>query len=93
MKTETVNRVGADALLRPGQALSILRYSDVTKKTGLSRSAIQQRLGNRDFPEPIKLGARAVGFIEHEVNGWLEQLVRVSRSGTCRAPSAVGEKS
>lgn len=73
-------KVGTDAPQSSGQVLSILRFSDVIKKTGLSRGAIYQRMSNSEFPASIHLGGRAVGFIEHEVNGWLEQLVHASRS-------------
>jgi prophage regulatory protein len=92
MQTEFETKKRADRLIRltaladvgqtAGHAVRILRFSDVTKKTGLSRGAIAQRLKKCEFPTPINLGGgRAVGFIENEVNEWIEKLVRDSRSG------------
>lgn len=82
MQTEFTTKRSAPVPTPEGQGVSILRYSDVMKKTGLSRSAIHQRLSNDEFPAPIQLGGRAVGFIEHEVNEWLEQLIQASRAAT-----------
>lgn len=51
-------------------SITILRVEDVTKKTGLPRSSIY---AEKTFPKPIKLGiGRAVGWIEAEVEEWLE---------------------
>ncbi|MBT7531820.1 MAG: AlpA family phage regulatory protein, partial [Gammaproteobacteria bacterium] len=44
--------------------LNILRFSQVQKKTGLCRSSIKNYARDGTFPAPIKLGNRAVGFIE-----------------------------
>ncbi len=51
--------------------LSILRRKQVEKQTGLSRSTIYLRIQNGTFPRPIKLGARAVGWLENEIEAWL----------------------
>jgi len=32
-----------------------------------------------EFPKPISLGARAVGWIEQEVTDWIEQRIQQSR--------------
>jgi prophage regulatory protein len=53
------------------QALKILRLDKVREKTGLSRSTIYDRMGKGTFPGSISLGARAVGWLENEVNDWL----------------------
>ena len=45
-------------------ANSILRLPVVKARTGLSRSTIYQRVAEGDFPKPINLGARAVGWLE-----------------------------
>ena len=59
--------------------LRILRFPDVVTKTGLSKSAIYGRIRSCEFPVPVPLGPRAVGFVEHEVEDWLERLIRRSR--------------
>ena len=67
-------------------ALRILRLKQLTTQIQLSRSSIYARLspGNRlydkSFPKPIKLGASAVGWIEAEIIAWLEGRISESRS-------------
>lgn len=65
------NRVNSSA-----ESIRILRLEEVIEKTGLSRTAIYDRLRKDDFPEPVKLGPRAVGFVESEVNGFLSGLMK-----------------
>lgn len=60
-------------------ATSILRLPKVIARTGLSRSAIYQRIAEGRFPKPISLGGRAVGWVEAEINAWLNQQVKASR--------------
>ena len=58
--------------------LRILRRTEVQARTGLSRSTLYDRLNpqssrfDSSFPRPLKLGKSAIGFIESEVNAWLE---------------------
>ena len=47
-----------------------LRLPEVLARTGLSRSTIYVRLEQGRFPRPVSLGARAVGWIEAEVDEW-----------------------
>lgn len=58
---------------------SILRLPSVQKRTGLSRSTIYLRISEGGFPKPISLGGRAVGWIEEEINEWLNQQIKASR--------------
>lgn len=53
------------------EKLSILRRKQVEKRTGLSRSTIYLRIQEGTFPKPVNLGARAVGWLENEVEAWL----------------------
>lgn len=50
---------------------AILRLPAVMNRTGLSRSTIYLRISNGDFPRSIPLGGRSIGWIESEVNNWL----------------------
>ncbi len=47
---------------------NILRRPTVEARTGLSRSTIYLRISEGRFPKPVSLGARAVGWPEHEVD-------------------------
>ena len=57
----------------------ILRRRQVEKRTGLSRSTIYLRIKQGSFPKPVNLGARAVGFIESEIDEWIDQKIKQSR--------------
>ena len=63
-------------------SLSILRLPEVISRTGLARSTIYERIRTNSFPIPISLGARAVGFIELEVEEWIEARINESRRGS-----------
>jgi prophage regulatory protein len=57
----------------------ILRLSDVKERTGLSRSTIYLYINDGVFPRPINLGARCVGWLESEIDGWIEKCIYKSR--------------
>jgi len=68
--------------------LRIIRRKQLEARTGLSRSSIYAKLRKNPkrpsdfdptFPKPISVGAKAVGWLEHEVDAWLEGQVRKSR--------------
>ena len=57
----------------------ILRRRQVEQRTGLSRSTIYLRIAQGTFPKAVSLGARAVGWLESEVEEWLNSRVELSR--------------
>jgi len=59
---------------------AILRLPAVKARTGLSRSTIYQRVAEGNFPKPVNLGKRAVGWLESEISQHLAALVERSRS-------------
>ena len=58
---------------------TILRLPEVRRSTGLSRSTIYLRIAEGRFPKPVRLGGRAVGWLEAEVQEWLELRIEASR--------------
>lgn len=50
----------------------ILRRKKVEALTGLSRSTIYAWMAQGKFPSPIKLGAKAVGWLEEDILAWIE---------------------
>jgi prophage regulatory protein len=58
---------------------NILRLPAVKARTGLSRSSIYLRISEGYFPKPISLGARAVGWLESDIEDWLNQRIEASR--------------
>ena len=61
---------------------NILRLPAVKARTGLSRSTIYLRISDGSFPASISLGGRAVGWIEAEIQGWLEDRIQASRGNS-----------
>ena len=61
---------------------SILRLPAVKGRTGLSRSTIYLRVAEGSFPRAISLGGRAVGWVESEIQQWLEEKIEASRKTT-----------
>lgn len=61
------------------QALTILRRKQVEARTGLSRSTLYAYIGAGQFPAPVALGARAVGWVEAEIDAWLTAQIEKSR--------------
>ena len=66
----------------------ILRRPQVEARTGLSRSSIYAKLRDNPkrpseydltFPKPVSLGAKAVGWIEHEIDAWISARIEESR--------------
>ena len=59
--------------------ISILRLPAVKTRTGLSRSTIYLRISEGNFPKPISLGGRAVGWVESDIQDWLQQQIDATR--------------
>jgi prophage regulatory protein len=60
----------------------ILRLPTVKARTGLSRSTIYQHVADGSFPRPISLGARAVGWVEADVEAWISRKITESRASS-----------
>ena len=52
----------------------ILRIRQVLEVTGLRRTALYEKRNANEFPEPVKLGKRAVGWREADVHAWMDNL-------------------
>ncbi len=68
-------------------AYIILRLPQVRQRTGLSRSGIYLAMAQGHFPKPISLGAKAVGWIESEIEDWIER--RIAQRRATNKPAAV----
>ncbi|MDX7645869.1 helix-turn-helix transcriptional regulator [Aeromonas caviae] len=61
--------------------IKVLRIKDLIRKVGMARSTIYDRINPKSprydntFPKPIKLGLSAVGWLEHEIDAWVENLI------------------
>ncbi len=73
MKPETSNSV---------VGRRFLRLNDVKHHVGLGRSAIYDKIKRGEFPAPINLGSRAVGWLSDEITAWIDERVEASRPST-----------
>jgi prophage regulatory protein len=62
-------------------AITILRLPVVKARTGLSRSTIYLQVSDGSFPRPVSLGARAVGWVESDIEEWISRKILESRGG------------
>ena len=57
----------------------ILRLPVVKARTGLSRSTIYLHMTDGSFPRPVSLGARAIGWVESDVESWISRKIEESK--------------
>ncbi len=53
----------------------ILRLPQVMERTGLSRSMIYFLISIGEFPKQVKLTLRTVGWLESQIDGWIESRI------------------
>lgn len=63
-------------MLENNQKDKFLRLSDVKERTGLSRSTIYLNISKNIFPRPISLGVRCVGWLESEIDAWIQNRIQ-----------------
>jgi prophage regulatory protein len=56
----------------------IFRRRQLEKQLGLTRSSIYKMMEDGEFPRPIKLGRRAVGWRADEVAYWLDKMQKAT---------------
>lgn len=56
----------------------IYRLRDLPAVTGLSKSTLYEMMARGEFPKPIKLARRAVGWRSDAVEQWLDEREQVA---------------
>lgn len=59
---------------------SIIRLPEVIERTGLSRATIYKRISCGLFPAQVSLGAQAVGWVEREIDEWIDERIKEARA-------------
>jgi len=59
---------------------SLIRLPEVLKRTGFGKAWIYRLISEGRFPAPIKIGVRAVAFIESEVDEWIQSVIETNRN-------------
>ncbi|KWW37556.1 prophage regulatory protein [Cupriavidus metallidurans] len=57
----------------------VLRARDIAEMTGLARPTIYYYVKLGQFPKPIPLGAKAVGWLASEVEAWLDARIQARK--------------
>lgn len=53
----------------------ILRIAAVKDCTGLSRSTIYLMISKGEFPKNVRIGAKAVGWVDSDLQSWIESRI------------------
>ena len=59
----------------------ILRRPEVEKLTGLGRSSLYAAMSAGNFPRPVKIGERAVGWPESVIDQWIDDRISQKSGG------------
>jgi prophage regulatory protein len=58
---------------------SLIRLSEVLRRIQLSKAWVYKLIAQGKFPKPVKIGSRAIAFVESEVDDWINQRIEESR--------------
>lgn len=56
-----------------------IRLPEVMNKTGYGKAWIYKLISEGRFPKPVKIGIRAIAFVESEVDEWMDKVIHQSR--------------
>lgn len=83
------NQETSSSLTIPNQQvvseLRVLRIKDVTEKLAIGKSTLYDWLKptspryDAQFPKPIKLSSKSIGWLSSEIDNWLRERVKQSR--------------
>lgn len=55
---------------------SVSRLPKMLARTGLTKSTAYREIKSGRFPKPIRISKRAVGWLDSQIDEWIEQAVR-----------------
>jgi prophage regulatory protein len=56
----------------------ILRKPEVLARVGIKNSTLYAWIAQGSFPRPLRIGSRAVGWQESQIDKWIEQKARLA---------------
>lgn len=59
----------------PEFTMRVLKLKDVLSITGLGKTSLYKLIKLSQFPKPISLGLRAVGWLESEIEAWIQEKI------------------
>jgi prophage regulatory protein len=54
-----------------------LRLAQVIERIGIKETALRQMMARGEFPAPFKIGARAIAWLEADVDAWISERARI----------------
>lgn len=66
------------------QTPSLLRFAEVSRLVGLSKSEIYRRVRAEKFPRPIPIGTNASAWASNEVEAWIQARIAERDSGPAK---------
>lgn len=66
----------------PGNSIVILTLNMAMARVGLSRSSIYEMMKKGEFPRSVRVGLRRVGWVESEVDAWLQACINARQKKT-----------
>ena len=70
-----------------GGPVRFLRLSEVRNRVPYSRATIYRLITAGQFPRPYRLGARAVAWLESEVDAWISARVEAAQTQQGTTPA------
>lgn len=58
---------------------TLIRMPEVMRRTGYGKAWIYHLLKENRFPKSVKIGVRAIAFVESEIDEWINQRIAESR--------------
>lgn len=58
---------------------NLIRLTDVQRRTGYSKAWIYRLMSQGKFPMSVKIGTRAIAFVESEIDEWVNERIAESR--------------
>lgn len=62
------------------QPIRLIRLTEVLARTGYGKAWIYRLISEGRFPQPVKIGLRAVAFVESEVEDWIQSVIEATRN-------------
>lgn len=64
----------------PGAPRRLIRLPQVKTMTGIGKSTIYDLMRTGRFPASVKLGRRAIAWVEEEVHQWIDSTIASARA-------------
>ena len=62
------------------QSPRLIRKPEALRRTGYSNTRLFHAVKDGSFPQPVKIGSRAIAFVESEVDEFITAMIAASRN-------------